>query len=292
MSTNFEYSDIHLHFHPPEETKQEIKKIILEEFPPLRAFYKNPNDNSSLLGIMDALNCKRSWIINYEAPATMGYSVDTNAWVSNFCEGSNNRLLPVGGVHPSNHDNPAQLVSDYFESGSLFAMKVHPPHQLLAPNAYLHGHEKQRKMYKVLEDLQIPVIFHTGSSIFPKARSKYGNPLHLEDILIDFPEMIVIMAHGGRPFWMREAEYLMIKFPHLYMDIAGVPPHLLPKYFPRFHRYADRAIFGSDYPSPGVPGTRVNAEAIADLPLPPDTLMKILHGNATKIAMDHRYIRI
>ncbi|MHA2503830.1 MAG: amidohydrolase family protein, partial [Candidatus Kariarchaeaceae archaeon] len=100
------------------------------------------------------------------------------------------------------------------------------------------------------------------------------------------------MAHGGRPFWTREAEYLMNKFPTLYLDIAGVPPQLLGKYFPRFHRYADRVIFGSDYPSPGVPGSRTNAEEISKLPLPPDTLHRILHENATNIASNQRYFRI
>lgn len=292
MDNKFSYTDIHLHFHPPGQTKPEIKEIILDEFPPLAAFYKNPNDNSALLGLMDGLNCERSWIINYEAPDTMGYELSTNEWVAEFCENSNNRLLPIGGIHPNKHENPSQILCDYIESGKLFGIKVHGPHQLIYPNDYINGNTNQRKMYQILEALQIPVIFHTGSSIFPKARSKYGNPIFLEDILIDFSDMIVIMSHGGRPFWTREAEYLMIKFPQLYFDISGVPPKLIPKYYPRFHRYADRVIFGSDYPSPGVPGSRVNAESITDLPLPNDTLQRILHDNATKILANHRYFRI
>jgi len=290
--SGFSYTDVHLHFHPPDQTKQEIKEIILEEFPPLHAFYKNPQDNSALLGLMDGLDCERSWIINYEAPETMGYTIKTNDWVSNFCEGSNKRLLPVGGIDLNQHDNPNQILSDYFESGSLFGLKIHGPHQLIAPNDYTHGNVKQRKMYELMEELQIPVIFHTGTSIFPKARSKFGNPLMLEDVLIDFPDLIAIMAHGGRPFWTREAEYLMAKFEDLYFDLAGIPPQYIPKWFPRFHRYADRCMFGSDYPSPGVPGSRVNAESIAELPLPPDTLQRILQENANEILRKHRYIRI
>lgn len=277
------YIDAHLHFHDPAMTEQTIKDMILEEFPALQNFFSNPDDNSTLLGLLDALNCKQAWIINYESPDVMGYTLSTNEWVGAFCEGSSGRLIPVGSVHPGKHNNAASLVKDYVESDLLQVIKMHGPHQLLKPNAYLAGMESQRKLYRILEDLQVPVIFHTGTSIFPKARSKYGNPLLLEDVLIDFPDLVPIMAHGGRPFWMREAEFLMAKFDHLYMDLAGIPPLQIGNYYPRFHRYADRCIFGSDYPSPGVPGSRQNAEVIANLPLEDNVLRKILFENAEKL---------
>ena len=277
------YIDAHIHFHDPVMTDKVIKELILREFPPLQSFFDNPEDNSTLLGLMDGLNCRRAWIINYESPDVMGYTLTTNEWVARFCEDSNNRLIPVGGVHPGKHDDAAKIINDYYESGMIKALKVHGPHQLLWPNAYVEGLEAQKKLYEKCEELKIPIIFHTGTSIFPRARSRFGHPLMMEDVLIDFPNIVAIMAHGGRPLWTREAEYLMIKFPNLYFDLSGIPPHLIAEYFPRFHRYADRCIFGSDYPSPGVPGSRQNAEAIANLPLEDDILRKILHENAEKI---------
>lgn len=280
---NFHFIDCHMHFHDPEMTTSTITEIIKEEFPHIKSFYETSGDNSALLGLMDAINCKQAWIINYESVDTMGYDISTNDWVHNFCENSHNRLIPIGGVNPKRHENAAEMMQDYVESGMIRGMKVHPSHQLLYPNEYTKGLESQRKLYAVCEELQIPVMFHTGSSIFPLARSKFANPLCLEDILIDFPELIMIQSHGGRPFWMRESEYLMIKFPQLYLDLAGVPPKLLPEYFPRFERYAERVLFGSDYPSPGVPSPRENAEVIADLPLPKATIDKILFGNAMKL---------
>ncbi|MHA2170256.1 MAG: amidohydrolase family protein [Candidatus Kariarchaeaceae archaeon] len=277
------YIDAHIHFHSPEMTKDEIKQLILREFPALRSFFKNPNDNSTLLGMMDALNCKQAWIINYESPDVMGYTIETNDWVSQFCEDTDGRLVAIGGINPTIHEDAAEIMRDYFDSGLLRGLKVHGPHQLVWPNAYIDGLGSQRKLYEMVQELQIPVIFHTVTSIFPKARSKYGHPLLLEDVLIDFPDLVAILAHGGRPSWTREAEYLMAKFPKLYLDLSGIPPHLIAEYFPRFHRYAERAIFGSDFPSPGVPSLRVNAEAIANLPLPDETISKILFENAEKL---------
>lgn len=279
------YIDCHLHFHSPDMTDEIIKKIILKEAPTLQTFYENPNDHSPLLGLLDALKCKKAWIINYESPEVMGYTLETNDWVAKFCEGSGGMLVPVGSVHPGKHEDAAKIFRDYVESGMIKGLKVHGPHQLLKPNAYVNGLESQRKLYQLAEELQFPVIFHTGTSIFPKARSKFGNPMFLEDILIDFPDMVVIMAHGGRPFWVREAEFIMAKFQHhnLYMDLAGIPPKMIVNYFPRFHRFAHKSIFGSDYPSPGVPGSRENAEAIAQLPLEESIIKKILYENAEKL---------
>ncbi|MHA2253554.1 MAG: amidohydrolase family protein [Candidatus Kariarchaeaceae archaeon] len=277
------YIDAHIHFHSPDMTNSEIKELILKEFPALESYFRNPDDNSSLLGLMDGLSCKRAWIINYESPNVMGYTIETNDWVAKFCEDTDNRLLPIGGIQPELHDDAAEIMRDYFESGLLRGLKVHGPHQLIFPNAYVEGLESQRKLYEMVQELQVPVIFHTGTSIFPKARSRFGHPLMVEDVLIDFPDIKAILAHGGRPSWTRESEYLMAKFPNLHLDLSGIPPHLIPDYFPRFHRYADRAIFGSDFPSPGVPSSRENAEAIADLPLSEDILHKILHGNAEKL---------
>ncbi len=280
-----EYVDCHLHFHSPDMTKQVIKDMIMADIPSLKNFFENPEDNSPLLGLLDALNCKQAWIINYESPDVMGYTLETNQWVSDFCSGSNDRLIPIGSVNPQIHDDAADLIKNYYESGMIRGVKVHGPHQLIKPNAYLDGLDSQAKMYKVIEELQIPTIFHTGTSIFPNARSKYGDPMFLEDILTDFPQMIMIMAHGGRPFWTREAEYLMAKFRDhkLYMDISGIPPQLIGNYFPRFDRFAHKCIFGSDYPSPGVQSSRKNAENFANLPLPDETLENILFKNAEKL---------
>ncbi|MHA2097191.1 MAG: amidohydrolase family protein [Candidatus Kariarchaeaceae archaeon] len=280
-----EYIDCHLHFHSPDMTNEVIKDMILAEIPSMSNFFDNPEDNSPLLGLLDALNCKRAWIINYESPDVMGYTLETNDWVADFCSNSNNRLIPIGSVNPALHEDAGDLLRDYYESGMIRGIKIHGPHQLIRPNAYIDGLDSQKKLYSVIEDYQIPAIFHTGTSIFPNARSKFGNPMMLEDVLIDYPQMTIIMAHGGRPFWTREAEFLMAKFSdqELYMDLSGIPPHFIGDYFPRFERYAHRCIFGSDYPSPGVQSSRQNAESIASLPLPDETLKQILFKNAEKL---------
>jgi predicted TIM-barrel fold metal-dependent hydrolase len=67
------------------------------------------------------------------------------------------------------------------------------------------------------------------------------------------------------------------------MDISGIPPRALLHYFPRLAEVADKTMFGTDWPGPGVPGVRVNVEAFKALPLPDDAQAAILAGTADLI---------
>ena len=127
----------------------------------------------------------------------------------------------------------------------------------------------------------MPVMMHTGSSIFRGARLKYGDPLCLDDVCVDFPDLTVIMAHSGRGFWYDRAFFLSRLHRNLYMEISGLPPQRLLEYFPELERNADKIIFGSDWP--GMPHVGRNIELIRKLPLREDTIDKILGGNAARI---------
>ena len=56
-------------------------------------------------------------------------------------------------------------------------------------------------------------MIHTGTSVFSSARNKYADPIHCDDIGVDFPDLTVILAHGGRPLWMETAFFLVRRFP-------------------------------------------------------------------------------
>jgi uncharacterized protein len=103
-------------------------------------------------------------------------------------------------------------------------IKIHPPHQLLFPNDYLHGVKELEIIYRAAEANGIPIMFHTGTSIFPGARNKYGDPIYLDDVAVDFPKLKILMAHGGRPLWMNTAFFLLRRHANVYLDISGIPP--------------------------------------------------------------------
>jgi predicted TIM-barrel fold metal-dependent hydrolase len=135
-------------------------------------------------------------------------------------------------------------------------------------------------VYARAQDLGLPVMIHTGTSIFPGARNVYARPMLADDIGVDCPDLVVILAHGGRPLWMNEAFFLVRRHKNMYMDVSGIPPQKLLDYFPRLEEIADKVLFGTDWPGPGVADIRGNIEKFRALPLRPEVQRKILRENA------------
>ncbi len=160
------------------------------------------------------------------------------------------------------------------------------PDQLLFPNDYLIGVKELEIIYRAAEANGIPVMFHTGTSIFPGARNKYGDPIHVDDVAIDFPKLKILLAHGGRPLWMDTAFFLVRRHPNVYLDISGIPPKNLLKYFPRVEQIADKTLFGTDWPGPGVPEIKQNLEDFRALPLAESAKQQILSRSALEIWPD------
>ena len=149
------------------------------------------------------------------------------------------RLLSCGSLHPRHTTNVLADMEQILRLG-IRMIKIHPPHQLLFPNDYLNGVKEFEIIYRAAEANGVPVMFHTGTSIFPGARNKYGDPIHVDDVAVDFPKLKILLAHGGRPLWMQTAFFLVRRHPNVYLDISGIPPKTLLKYFPRLEEIAHK----------------------------------------------------
>src|SRR5207302_2542881 len=159
-------------------------------------------------------------------------------------------------------------------------IKTPPPHQLFFPNDYLSGVKELEIIYRAAEANGVPVMFHTGTSIFPGARNKYGDPIYIDDVAVDFPQLKILLAHGGRPLWMHTAFFLVRRHPNVYLDISGIPPKTLLQYFPRLHEIAAKTLFGTDWPGPGVPDIKKNLDDFRALPLENSVREQILTQTA------------
>ena len=82
------------------------------------------------------------------------------------------------------------------------------------------------------ETAGVPVTIHTGTSVFPGARSRFGDPMDVDDVAIDFPRLTILLAHGGRPLWMEAAFFLVRRHPNVHLEVSGIPPSKLLEYFP------------------------------------------------------------
>jgi uncharacterized protein len=275
-------TDCHIHVNPLWEMRPEARALI-DTHPDAAGFEDLLRDPPGFLKLLDAAGLERAVLINYVAPEIIGYTEKANEFVRDFVRADPDRLIAVGSVlptHPHAGREVHRLVTEY----GLRGIKLHPPHQLFAPNAYLDGKlEGLREIYAACEELHIPVIVHTGTSIFPGARNRFGQPMLVEDVAIDFPRLTIVLAHGGRPLWMEEAVFLTRRFSNVYLETSSVPPGKLLEYFPALERIRDRVIYGSDWPGPGVRDLGEHLKSVRALPLQRETLEKILDENPRKV---------
>ena len=236
-------------------------------------------DPKALLHIMDRAGVWRAGLVNYPSPDVMGFTNTTNSFAARYAAANPERLLPYGGVHARFTEDPTGDVDRLVDLG-IRLVKIHPPHQRFAANAYTEGLDALAKIYRRCEERGLPVMIHTGTSIFPGARSKYGNPMELDDVAIDFPDLRIVMAHGGRPLYMQEAFFILRRHPKVWLDVSGIPPARLLEYFPRLAELADRVLWGTDWPSPGVKDMRINLDQFLGLPLTDSHKKAILETNA------------
>jgi predicted TIM-barrel fold metal-dependent hydrolase len=83
--------------------------------------------------------------------------------------------------------------------------------------------------------------------------------------------------------WTEAAWFLLRRFPRFHLDLSGIPPSRILEWFPRLEEISDRVLFGTDWPSPGVPPIARNLADVRALPLPPATIEKIVSSNALRV---------
>jgi len=275
-------TDCHIHVQPWWEMRPEALELITRGRPNLDALQQIMKSPPHLLRHMDAEGIDRAVLVNYPSPDLMGFTERVNEYVAEYCRAAPDRLIPMGGVHPRFTKDAAAAVRQAHEQG-VRALKLHPPHMAVEPNAYLHGLDALRALYEEAQRLKMPVMIHTGTSIFPGARSRTGEPMPVDDVAVDFPDLTIILAHGGRPLWMEQAVFLVRRFPQVYMDVSSIPPRRLLHYFPRLAEMADKVLYGSDWPAPGVRGMGEGLREFRELGLPEDVQRKLLQDNAERL---------
>ncbi len=160
-------------------------------------------------------------------------------------------MMAFASVDPMRGAEAVSEAKRLIKTGGIRGFKLHPPLQ------QFHANDKiAYPFYEVLIEAKMPVIFHTGHSGIGTGmpggggvRLKYGNPMDIDDVAVDFPDMKIILAHPSFP-WQDEAISVCLHKPQVYIDLSGWSP----KYFsPILVQYANtllkkKMLFGSDYP--------------------------------------------
>jgi predicted TIM-barrel fold metal-dependent hydrolase len=175
----------------------------------------------------------------------------SNDEVADFASANADIAIAFASIDPHRGADGVAEARRLVSSGRVRGLKLHPPLQQFDPNDRL-----AYPLYEVFAEARLPVLFHTGHSGIGTGmpggggiRLKYGNPMPIDDVAVDFPEMPIILAHPSFP-WQDEAISICLHKPTVYIDLSGWSP----KYFsPTLVQYANtllktKVLFGSDYP--------------------------------------------
>ncbi|MGH8726170.1 MAG: amidohydrolase family protein [Burkholderiales bacterium] len=207
----------------------------------------------------------------------------TNEEVAELAHKHSDVAIPFASIDPHRGKEGVRaarrLIKDYGVKG----FKFHPSTQAFLPNDRL-----AYPLYEAIAEAKLPALFHTGQTGAGAGmrggggiRLKYANPLHLDDVAADFPDMPIILAHPSFP-WQEEALSVATHKPQVYIDLSGWSP----KYFPPILvQYAntllkDRILFGSDYP---VITPERWIEEFEKLPIKPEVRPLIMKQNAARL---------
>ncbi|MBX0325308.1 amidohydrolase family protein [Halomicroarcula sp. F13] len=279
--------DAHVHMNPFWRLDDDARALLREHghgFDKKLELARNPEQ---FVKYLDEQGVEKAAIINYVSPI-LGYTHDVNDWAADFRDTAPDRILAFGGFDPNETADAEAELDHALDDLDLDGIKIHPPHQNVQANDYLSdpGYRDSgglRRLYERCAEADVPVMVHTGTSIFPGARSRLSDPMPLDDVAVDFPDLDIIMAHGGRPMYTDEAWFLLRRHENIYFDISSIPPSNLLNHFPRLEEVVEQVLFGTDWPGPMVPGIKENAEAVRSLPLSPEALDRILYGTSAEL---------
>ncbi len=270
--------DVHLHIQPWRMMSPEALVLVAED-----EAHRDAGDildsPDNVLRFLDANDIERCCCINYVSPDVMGFTRDVNDWIAEFTRAHRDRLLPVGSVNPLHEMNVRDEIRRVLDLG-IRMIKIHPPHQLFAPNAYRGELWQLAEIYRECEARRVPVMFHTGTSVFPRARNVFADPMPIDDVAVDFPELRILLAHSGRPLYGDTAFFLARRHRNVFLEISGIPPKALPKYVPRLADMAAKVVWGTDWPSPGVNSPKKNVDDFVALGFGDEVNRRVLRENA------------
>lgn len=192
-------------------------------------------------------------------------------------------FIPFASIDPRRGKEGVAEATELLADGSVRGFKFHPNIQQFHPNdpvAY--------PLYELIEQAGAVALFHTGHSGIGAGlpgggglRLKYGNPMAVDDVAVDFPGMSIIMAHPSFP-WQDEALSVAMHKPQVCIDLSGWRPKLFPPQLVRAMatNLKHQTLFGSDFPL--ITPDKWLAD-FADLDLDPEVSAAILKDNALRV---------
>jgi len=222
-------------------------------------------------------------IFAVDAESESGIWRIANEEVAEVAAENSDALIPFASIDPARGKMGVREARRLIEEYGVCGFKFHPSAQGFFPND-----RKAYPLYEVIAAAKLPALFHTGQTGVGAGmpgggglRLKYSNPLYIDDVAVDFPDMPIVMAHPSFP-WQDEALSVATHKPTVYIDLSGWSPKYFPENLIQYSNtlLKDRVLFGTDYPL--LTADRWLAD-FDKLPIKPEVRPLILKENAVRL---------
>jgi len=159
-------------------------------------------------------------------------------------------LIPFGSVDPHKGKLGVREAHELIDRG-VRGFKFHPNTQAFSPDDRAFY-----PLYETIAEAGLIALFHSGTTGIGAGmpggggvKLKYSNPMLVDDVAADLPELDIILAHPSFP-WQEEALAVATQKPNVYIDLSGWSPKYFPEILVQYinTRLKDKMLFGSDYP--------------------------------------------
>ena len=228
---------------------------------------------------MDVSGIDRAVIAPIDATSAKGVKILSNEQIARLCAMSD-RFIGFASVDPHNPKAAEQLEHDVRALG-LRGLKLSPSVQEFAAE----DRELAYPVYEAAQSLGIPVLIHCGMTWAPRCKST--NPMDLEAVALDYPQLKLVIAHFGWP-WVHETAMLLLKYDNLFADTSCLyfdapwefMRHIFTERLPLTlleRSLRTKVVFGSDYPRVEIKNM---VRAVSELGLSDGALEMIFNKNA------------
>ena len=268
-------------------------RIFYKQEPSLEAFKRRAAEiqlsEEQVIAAIDGAHITQTLITGFDEHASCGETWIPNELIADLAARHPTRFIPYAGADvlkgmAAVHELEHWIVERGFRGLSLRPFMIGVP----------ADDRRYYPFYAKCVELGVPLSIHTSANWTTMRINDLGHPRHIDAVAADFPELTIIMSHGGYP-WVLEACLLAWKHPRVYLELGAHRP----RYFTepgtgwepllRYGRttIADKVLFGSGWFLIGRPPAELLTEFRA-LPVPPAVMEKWLHRNAEVLLANHR----
>jgi predicted TIM-barrel fold metal-dependent hydrolase len=218
-----------------------------------QAYFKHDNPRPTIPEIADYYRERKIGcvIFSVDGERARGDKPVSNEEVAEMAAENADIMIPFASLDPARGSDAVREARRLIEHYNVRGFKFHPQYQEYFPNDRM-----AYPLYEVIAEAGLPALFHTGHSGMGTGmrggggiRLKYGNPMDVDDVAVDFPDMPIILAHPSWP-WQDEALSVALHKPQVYIDLSGWSPKYFPPQLVQFAntQLKHKVLFGSDYP--------------------------------------------